>query len=90
MKLSAKARRFIAQTARGLPSDAGRERLRIWMELRAGEDLPADIANITLELMSQCEQSMRRRLDTDLEEDQRAALVADLRIVYAVKHELKQ
>jgi hypothetical protein len=91
MKLSPKAHRFIARAIRDFPDVAEGEQLRAWAGAGPGNDLPAEIAPLVLNLLSRFEGWMKERLGSGrLDEDQRAETINDLRFIYAIQSDIRE
>jgi hypothetical protein len=91
MKLSLKAHRFVAEAIRDLPDPVDRDRLRSWMRRPAGENLPPEIAVLTLAALERFEIWMKECLEAaPTDEDRQADLVNDIRFVQAIESELRK
>jgi hypothetical protein len=91
MKLSPKAHRFVVEAIRDLPDPTARDRLRSWMRRPAGENLPPDIASLTLAALERFETWMQECLEASrADEDRQADLVNDIRFVQAIESDLRK
>jgi hypothetical protein len=91
MKLSQKAHRFVAEAIRDLPDPSARDRLRSWMQRSAGENLPPEIAALTLTALERFEIWMKECLEMSrADADRQADLINDIRFVQAIESDLRR
>jgi hypothetical protein len=94
MKLSPKARRFVAEAIRDLPTAIARNPLRSWVTWVEGTgeaEMPPEIASLTLTALQRFETWMRECLEANrANEDKEAELINDIRFVQSIEKALQR
>jgi hypothetical protein len=91
MKLSPKAQRFVAEAIRDLPDAMARDRLRGWVTGTSGEEMPPDVASLTLTALQRFETWMKECLEASrADEDKEAELINDIRFIQSIESALQK
>jgi len=90
MKLSAKARRFVAEAVADLP-DAGSQATWRVFERAPGEDVAPDVAAEALRALESAKRDITLRLERgQLPPDEQADLGNDLRFIQSIESDLRK
>lgn len=86
MRLSPKAKRFVAAAVRDLPSAIDRDRLRTGLASTSDEEMPADLAPLALTALQRFETWLKECLEVSRhDEEKEAELINDIRFVQSVE-----